>query len=349
MAYVMYGSSMVAGALNHRCIKLGTNLRLKVFDFPHIGGGIIMNPSIARWALILIRLSTLIAIAVSNYGLEGQTRILTKFEEATVRRPGPIKDLNVSKLYRATERQKRCAQTVGDEFVFGAVINNKCFPKLSNNVFVHSLALEFTKFNATAKNCSRTRVNYRRQYMVFKCEGVDISCLMEFGKGLRVRQVLCESVIYHKNESWLCPVYSAVPWQSEKVECRRLRARQADISGWTNILYEGTFDLETAVFGAAYGIEVRKFMEVPTGSKNITVVGLFWLIPAVYEILMVCIIAVWATVLRVKGFRVVAHDENGLARLLRRRVDVSNVRLAEWMKWKKGGGTEQWQIEDELA
>lgn len=348
MAYVVYGTGIIAGALNYRCIKHGAKLRLKVLDFPHIGSGMVMNQSVARWALIFIRLSTLLAIAASNYGLEGQTEMVTKLGEATVRGPGPIEGLKMAKLFEATERRMRCAETKGDDIVFGAVINNKCYVGRSNDLYIQFLSLEFTSLKVTTKNCSR-RENNKESYTVFKCEGVDIFCLIDHNARSAIHPGLCESVVYKKNESWICPVQSALPEKTvEDARCRRLGARQADISKWTEIYYKATGDLETAVFGAAYWREIRKTMDVPQGIKNITAVGLFWLIPTVYEILMVCIVTVWAIGLRSKGFKVVAQDEAGLARLLRRRVDLSSVRVAEWMRTEKGGGLGQWQMEDDL-
>lgn len=332
MSYIMFVTSFIAGSLNYRGLQKGVPLTLTVFESRFgIGGGLVMNSSRARWLLILLRFTVLVAVTVSNFGLEGRTRNTTAFHEASVRGPGRLEYLSTASLFHATERRMRCAQTVGDELVFGAVIDGHCYPSLTTDVHVTSIALNFTRFNASALDCSVTPEE-RLHFTVYRCRGMDVSCLGVFYGNEYVEQGRCESVIYERDYSWLCPVHSARPGIiDEFVECRKVRARKSDIGLWPEILRYRTDDLETAIFGAAYGVEERKLVSVPTGEKNVTVVTLFWLVPAVYEIVVVWIVTIWGIRLSMSGATNVGNDERGLTRLLRRKLDLTTVQLSEWL------------------
>lgn len=331
MSYIMFATSVIAGSLNYRAIQKGTTLSLKVFDVPHIGGGLVMNASRARWLLIFIRFSALVAITVSNFGLEGRTRPIVKFQEALVRRPGVLEPLNTATLFNATERRMRCAKTDGDKLVFGAVLDGFCYPSLNTDVHVQSISLNFTQFNASALGCTVVPEE-ELFFTVYRCRDMDLNCLGLFYGGEEVEKGRCESVIYEENVSWLCPVHSARPGVvDEPVECRLIRARRTDIARWPDIFRYRTDDLETAVFGAAYGVEERKLVAVPTGEENVTIVSMFWLVPAIYEICIVWIVTIWGIFLMVRGAKNVGNDERGLTRLLRRRLDMTIVQLGEWL------------------
>lgn len=334
MSYTMYVTSYIAGALNYVQLDKGRSLTLRVFNSPFgIGGGLVMSSSRGRWVLIMLRFTILVAITTSNFGLEGRTRVLSESRLGVVRIPGRIDPLNTTTLFAATERQMRCAQTSNDtSTIYGAVIDDKCYPSLSTNLRVKSISISYTHFNASAVGCAVVP-NKHLYFTVFRCRGVDLNCLGIFNESTTtVEKGRCESVIYEKDYSWLCPVDSARPGViDEPVRCLRVEARRADIERWTEVFRYSTQNLQRAIFGAAYGVEERKMVTVPVGQRNVTIVTLFWLVPAVCEVIVIWIATVWAITLLRQGAKNVGNDEDGLTRLLKNKLDISKTRLSDYL------------------
>lgn len=336
MAYVMYMTSIISGTLNYKQLSSGKDLDLKVFDFPHIGGGLVMSASRARTVLILIRLIALVAIAVANFGLEGRTALMTEVREAVIRRPGIVEKANTGVIFDATELQRRCARTVNGELKFGAVIDGNCYHSVSEGVYITGMSLNFTSFNKSAVGCSIER-NERRLLTVYRCEDVDMSCLGLFREGDVVSKGRCQSVIYDAVGVWLCPVLSVRPGvEDEQVLCRRMYARREDVSQWPTVFWTFTLDLETSLFGSAYAQEERRQVEVPTSDRNITVITLYWLIPAAIQLFLVWVVTAWAIVVRRHGKKVIFNDEAKLTKFIQSRDGVMLIR-AEGCNFEVGG------------
>lgn len=324
MGYVLFITTVIAGALNHQATNKGGELQFVVFDLPHVGGGLVMNRGISRTVLILLRLATLIAVTVSSFGLEGRSKVTTTTRTGVVRRPGLPPLRSYEDFFEVTELQKRCAQTDNGRLIFGSVINGTCYPTVTDHVYIRSLSLSFEVFNFSARDCLKTE-NETFHYTTYHCTDCDIACFgisqLEFGR--------CKSLLYESESvAWICPSFSAMPNVTNQVHCQRLEASTKDIKEWMKVYKLRTEDVETAVFGAAYGFKETKTVAVPDRQQNVTSVTLFWIIPVLVEIMIVIVTTVWAISLRYgTGAFPIAHDERSLSRLLRHYSDLGDRKV----------------------
>lgn len=336
LPYVMYVSGLLAGYANHSTLCKARKLHLVVFDIPLVGGGIVMSRCWLRTFFISIRLSVVAAVAISNFGLEGRSKTEFVVREATVRVPGALKDPFTS-IYTATERRMRCSDsTESGDFNFGAVIDDRCYLDKKDYVFFSQLAFNLTNIAPSATNC-KSSPHCSQVRTTFHCDGVDLVCAgtsedskCEVADGVQLDS--CVSVVYHpsNNFGWLCMHGWLVPGQmSAEVPGRRFSAKREDVKDWVNYFLYDTADPLVAMFGSAYGQELRQKVTVPAGERHLTVVRATWFVPMVWVIFVAFALTMWWLVCRVNGALVIAHDERGLTKLLHKKIEDSKSELDE--------------------
>lgn len=123
----------------------------------------------------------------------------------------------------------------------------------------------------------------------------------------------------------------------QTAECRKVGARRRDIQLWTELYGNHTTGMIEAIFAAAYGTETRITTNIPGGTRNITVITLWWLIPFSWVVTVMLGSFICVGVLWLYGARPVAHDEKSLVKLLERKPGPLKVELRsdfDFVEWK---------------
>ena len=318
IAVVMWISSRIAGLTNYRQVEMGRIVDLKLFSLPHIGGGIVMGSGPRRTFLIIARTTAIIAVCISNFGLQGRSRTPLETKEALVRKPGPTAGIDQEKLFDSTEIRMRCAKPTRDNLIFGSVIDGNCYPDLRDHVYVKFLALQFKNVTRSVTNCTH-HVDERRFSTVLKCRGMDMWCSGPFQDSDEILGITCETILYDKNVSWYCPSKGFLPEVRgpQVVSCREIGAVQKDIQYWSDIYAIRSNDVIVSVFASAYGAEERRMTNVPTKERSFTIVTLWWIIPSLWELLLILGLMVLFFQLRQRGAEPLANDERRLTQMLK--------------------------------
>lgn len=314
LSYIMYISGILAGYVNDRCVRERMSLQLVTFNVPVIGGGIVMNRGPCRRIFIALRLSVVIAVAACNFGLEGRSVQAFDERKAMVRGPGRMSDKSIESVHNATERNLRCGNAVGDDIVFGSVVDGQCYLNIHSHVTIRNLTMNRVRLWESAKNCTRHE-RCGIHTMVYRCEAADIVCAASplcFDSGSE-GVGRCGSVSYEEGYAWICEYNALTPdGVPTPVNCRGIAARREDISGWVDLYNVGTDDVVVAVFGSAYGMSKAVEVRIPNGVKVVTIVNLWWVIPVSWVLAVFLLLTVWSMALSWRGGRVIAHDEAGL-------------------------------------
>lgn len=345
LSYVIHFSSVLAGHINYYILAHRHKLRLIPFNVPVIGGGLVTERGLRRKILIFVRVSVVIAAAISNYGLEGRSEISFETRNARMRKPGPLleddgrpplsSDLATPLIFNITQVRTNCFRLEGKKKIFGAVLDEKCYHDLTDDVFIVSSGLEPELVETTATDCeAEVDCDYFRT--IFRCKSADMHCPginrfkkrcpNEGPKAEPVRKELCEGVVYAENGDnvWLCDQGIIRPEKTgvKKEPCLPFQVERASVGKWLEYYPSLTKNRETALFAAAYGSPDEREVEVPTDEQiAVTIVNLFWFLPIAWILCTVVAISIWKGVHKFHKTPKVAHDEKELARLLDREID----------------------------
>lgn len=353
LSYIMYMSGLLAGHANHFTLTRQNRLDLVPCDIPLIGGGLCMSKGRFRFLLLALRLSAVVAVFACNFGLEGRSRPRMSTRTANIRFPGPPPSaLNVPfNVYVATELRQRCVRQPDpnidrNDFSFGAVIDNRCYPQLDDYVYITGMAYEFEVISVSAKGC-KLEQDCEYRHTKFRCEDVDIVDIvcpgLQDDSTCKLRSPLpqgqpppptplqtslCISVVYvpDGNYAWLCDDSEdgvVVPEAQGEATCRRINARQEDLRWWTDYYRYRTPEPIEALFSSAYGQQKTVQLDVPSGEEPFTVVTWWWLVPVFWLLSVALTVSVLKLFVQMKKYPtpVIAHDERGLTRLLGRQIE----------------------------
>lgn len=340
LSYVMYMSGILAGYINHFTLQKKNRLDLVPCDIPLVGGGICMSKGPKRLILLSLRISIVVAVFVCNYGLEGRSEARMSETVDTVRVPlrastSVHSDLDLQ-LTRAIELRQRCLDTDQSNsiaFKFGSVIGDKCYPKLSQHVYIHRMSVDLEQVPAPLQNCvSHPLCNI--SHTIYKCDNGEAFCHgvphdhdCKLPPGLEKlpgpNPNDCASVFYRSDGeyAWVCEKGFASPGILPVSGCRGIAAKREDLRYWTEIyFFKGTSIMES-LFKSAYGDEKNETVRLPVGENPITIVTLWWLVPVIW-ILTVAVAVTYVKIRMIMTKAVlIVHDERGLARLLGRQIE----------------------------
>lgn len=348
LSLVMHVSSLLAGHANHHILSHYQGLHLKPFTMPIIGGGLVTARGFRRTIFIIIRLSVVVAAVLCNYGLEGRSRPSFKSQPALMRVPGPLLEDNgtvpsreriVDLMYASTRYRMNCLKLTKRGLVFGSVINTSCYHDMEVDVFIKSFDFEPELVDTRATEC-KAKVDCEFVRTTFRCKQADIVCagvdnfskrcpgwakLADYVSPLTERN--CHAVIYagQGDRAWMCDRGKTWPGKRRKRKeyCESFQAKRESVERWVDYYMPLTLNQRMALFAAAYGTPKQTEVTVPDGGqKAVTVVNMFWFVSVAWVLAVAIALSGWKCVHIVRGTPRVAHDENGLSRLLDRQIKV---------------------------
>lgn len=335
LPYVLFLSGKLAGFSNDKTIANRGTAKLVDYRIPAIGGGMVTSPGWHRRCLIAIRLSVLIFVAIANLGIEGRTVDNLVTREAVVRVPGPF-EVSEEGVINALGEHIECNEVLGDRFVFGSVIDNKCFKENKDFVTIHEMSAPFVERNVSMHQCEMTSKNCQRT--MYRCETVDLYCNgvsedtgCENPSGIIPNS--CAGIAYDDDDEGgvMCNSGNIISDSfAELHQCRHFAAKREDIVHWNEsyeVLNELVDNGMISVFATAYGKKSMQNVTVLEDLQVVTDISLVWLIPASLTF-GVCLALTGVVFFQYYwvGSTAVAHDERGLLKLLGQPMQV--VRIA---------------------
>lgn len=333
LPFIMYLSSKLAGYTNNGILqKLGT-VTLEQFGIPLVGGGLVMPKGWRRILFVMLRLSVVVAVAVSNFGLEGRTGIAMVTRQGAVRVPGLLNDPN-STITDVALRQIRCNHRISDETVLhGSVVDGECYPKMTDFAIIRSRTY-FPKIEASAMECKSFYNCDSDPYptTTYRCDRADVVCngvLPESGcsnaEGIKKNtfgELECYSLSYALGDDfvWYCNKDSVLPGTAMTLnDCWGFEVKREYVQWWNETFPRITFMLGKAMFASAYGAENRTEVTVPKGKRPVTGVRLRWVLSVAWVVAVALFFSVWVYFYVHQGLKETVHDEHGLVNLLQHR------------------------------
>lgn len=340
LPFIAYTSSRLAGFANYAHLQKKDSVSLIEFDVPLVGGGLVMSKGWRRIMFVALRVSVVIAVAVSNFGLEGRTSQAMVTRQGDIRVPGTLQDPEKTITEVALSRV-RCYTRVDDPTVsenqtviYGSVIDGVCYKGVKDFVYVHDRTF-FRQINATAENCVPSfncdnvpypTTTYRCDYADVVCTGVPENSGCSNQDGIRRNtfgELECYSISYEEGDNyvWFCNKDKVFPGTKATLnDCWGFTARREDVQSWNETFPSITLMYGKALFASAYGAEQRLEVTVPEGKRPVTGVRLWWVLSVAWVGAVALFFTVWVCVHVLGGSKETVHDEHGLVNLLQRRL-----------------------------
>lgn len=118
------------------------------------------------------------------------------------------------------------------------------------------------------------------------------------------------------SQGWLRPHHTA-----PHAHCRKVGANPDDVKDWVLYFPAATNEPLRALFASAYGSKTVATVDVPGGSRGVTVVSVWWMVPMAWIIFVSFLLSGWRGWYVLLGTEVVVHDERGLTRLLNQQLE----------------------------
>lgn len=315
-------TSSLGGYDNHeRIVRIGS-LSLETFDAPVVGENLIMSKGLQRSVLIAIRVSIVLAIGISNVGLEGRSAPRTYTREGQIHAPGPIprSDMNTTLLQERLVKNLLCnvIEEDGTTYLFGSVVDGICHRELTEYTYVKEMTSAREDFIISTGKCDSVISSNRT---VHKCRNSEFVCTterLESGRSGKTKHT-CVALRYSSdgNRAWACDEASLLQGARARLgRCQGVTVRKENLRWWSDVKTRFQLRPMLAVFASAYGVPREQRIEIMNGEREVTVVTLFWILPTAWVLMVVltslCCI-VWK---RRKHGQAVAHDERKLLSLL---------------------------------
>lgn len=341
LPFIMYMSGKLAGYVNNDILQKRGSVILRGFDLPLVGGGMIMPRGWRRNMFIFLRLSVVVAVAVSNFGLEGRTSTVDTTVSGEVRAPGLLRDAN-NTITEVVLKQVRCNNRINeDTVIYGSVVDGKCFPNVTEFATIRSRT-RFETLNASAMNCEPTyncdntpypTTTFRCDQSDVVCNGVPKSAGCENQEGMKKNtfgQPECLSLSYGpRNDYAFFCIHPregvAIPGTSGPLRnCYAYDVNRADVQGWNETFPRITFMVGKAMYASAYGAKRVVRASVPL-ERPVTGVRLRWVLSVAWVVAVAMTFCLWAFFYTHQGFEEIIHDERGLVALVRERMGSRDV------------------------
>ncbi|PXF45361.1 hypothetical protein BWQ96_04881 [Gracilariopsis chorda] len=322
-------TSSLGGYDNYERMKRNGSLSLETFDAPVVGENLIMSKGFQRRLLIAIRVSIVLAIGISNVGLEGRSGPRKLAREGLVHAPGPIPRAvkNITLLQERLVQNLICNVILDDgaTYVFGSVVDGKCHRELTEYTYIKEMGAALEDFNISTGKCDIVKSAER---IIHKCQNSEFVCNKGASESGRKRSLseTCVALRYSTDgkRAWQCE--NAVLGTNARASlgsCRRLTVRREHLRWWSDAKTRFELTGMHAVFASAYGVPREQNIEIEDGEREVTIVTLFWILPTAWILIVVfaslCRIA-WK---RNKEGQAVAHDERKLFSLLDKTVMIT--------------------------
>ncbi|CAN8066596.1 unnamed protein product [Agarophyton chilense] len=190
VSFVLQATSNLAGYVNNRVLRHSSRLKLVPFDIPLIGGGLITFRGKQRNILILLRISILLAVSTSTFGIEGRTQVPTLTKSAHVRVPGFSRSMDESTMNRI-QKGFSCGTWEQNVFVFGTVADGLCYKNVTLYSSIRNVS-QVGSIQAEAHNCNQSySEKHGKPITTYRCDKADVVCQgvppesgLEFSEGL---------------------------------------------------------------------------------------------------------------------------------------------------------------------
>lgn len=311
---------------------------MKEFDIPLIGGGMVMASGWRRTLFILLRFSVLVAVAVSNFGLEGRNSIGLVTRAGTVRVPGLLSDAR-NTITGVVLPQARCYKKIDEiKSVNGSVIDGKCYKDIPDYTVVRSRTFHKT-LNASARNCVPSYNCDNKPYptTTYRCDSSDIVC-----NGVPKRagcsnqdgmqkdafdSLECQSVSYGPQDGYaffsLTTENVAMPETSGPLkDCFAFDVKRADVERWNETYPSITTMVPKAIYASAYGASKEVQVTIPRDGlpRPVTGVRMRWVMSIAWVLGVALVFSLWVLFYIYQGHGEMLHDERGLVQEMRKRL-----------------------------
>lgn len=326
LPFIMHMSSRLAGFTNNRILQNTGIVTLVEFDNPFVGGGLVMPKSWRRTLFILLRVSVVVAVAISNFGLEGRTRQAFVTRQGVVRVPGILDNPN-STITGVVMSQMRCHHRVSEEtIVFGSIIDGVCYPRMTDFAVVRNWTTN-KQMNSSALHCQAYYNCDNIQYptTTYRCDSSDIVCTgvpensgCSNQRGIRKNtfgDLKCHSISYDPENdlAWVSNKESMMPGTVTTLhECIVFNVKREYVQLWNETFPRTTFLPGKALFASAYGAEKRTQVTVPSEKRPVTGVRLRWVLSVAWVFAVALLLSLWVYFFVHQGFKETIHDECGL-------------------------------------
>lgn len=334
LPFIMYMSSRLAGFTNNRVLQKTGVVTLVEFDIPLVGGGLVMSKGWRRTLFILLRLSVVVAVAISNFGLEGRTGQAFVTRQGVVRVPGVLDNPN-STITDIALKQVRCNHRIDEETVLhGSVVDGVCYPRMTEFAVVGKRTLR-QQMNSSALecqayfNCDNTpypTTTYRCDRSDVVCNGVPPNSGCSNQEGIKKNtfgDLECHSISYEPENDlvWYCNKESVMPGTVRTLnDCWVFNVKREYVQWWNETFPSITFMLGKAMFASAYGAEKRTQVTVPDGTRPVTGVRLRWVLSVAWAFAVALFFSIWVYFFVHQGLKETVHDERGLVDLVQTRM-----------------------------
>lgn len=335
-----------AGRFNDSDLRSGEPRRLYLASPPVLGGGLCSTHRVRAIILLLVRLLGLALILVSNIAIKGASPPVPRQANVTLVVPRSVSDLTAEDVQESVLLRTGCTGTINDTMrledgpetvvYYGEIRNDECL--VDRNV-VYEKAVKFSQRiifeNMTTGNCTRyNRVDIKRKTgnistAQYWCEHARIQCGFEATDTDRVNLDTCRGFVHKDGIVYMTDEGAAWPLMpSEGTEARMISGYNWQDDRWFNvsIVQKETHSIEDAI-NAIYGAGNETTLVRTLNPEQITVVRPTWFLALALKILLVLLLFAVNTTLKRKGYQPVAHDEQRLTQLIRRRLEENDPRL----------------------
>lgn len=339
LPFIMYTSGKLAGYVNTEMLRKRGAITLKEFDIPLIGGGMVMAQGWRRTLFILLRLSVVVAVAVSNFGLEGRNSTVTITRSGIVRVPGVLADANRT-ITEVVLPLVRCNRRIDENTLRkGSVVDGRCYADIPDFAVVRSRTVHET-LNASALNCvpSYNCDNTPYPTTTYRCDKSDVVCSgvpetagcsnQEGMKRNTFGLLECQSVSYGPQDDYafFCTGQPgvAMPGTSGPLaNCYAYEVKRADVERWNETFPSITAMVGKAMFASAYGAERQVQVTVPSDDRPpVTGVRMRWVLSIAWIIAVASLFSLWVLFYMYHDVKEIIHDEGGLVSELQKRMDL---------------------------
>lgn len=340
LPFITYTSSKLAGFANYAHLQRRDSVSLVEFDVPLVGGGLIMSKGWRRIMFVALRVSVVVAVAVSNFGLEGRTSDAMVTRQGDIRVPGILQDpentiteVALTRV-RCYTRPDNATSSENRTAIYGSVIDGECYEGVKDFVYIHEKTY-FPQIDAAAENCvpSFNCDNVPYPTTTYRCDQADVVCTgvpetsgCSYQDGIRKNtfgDLECYSVSYKEGDNymWYCNKDRVLPGTKATLnDCWGFTARREHVQSWNETFPSLTLMYGKALFASAYGAEQRVEVTVPEGKRPVTGVRLWWVLSVAWVGAVALFMAGWVCFHVLRGSKETVHDEHGLVHLLEKRL-----------------------------
>lgn len=323
----------VTGRLNDAALRDGTPRTLYLLSPPVVGGGLCGTQCARVRAMAAVRLLVLVLVLLSNVCIRGASVPTRVRARARVLVEGTLRSLDPPSFADALIVRAGCQRSMKNVSFYGDLIVDddgltRCITDrdLVENAPTFSRQLEQTRL-ATGPCGLKLRERWPGAPRIapinaiaeMHCRSATLSCYVYEGQ---VLNATCRGFVRSKYSTYLCNDGAVFPERPIMgAMCRLVSNVDWKSTAWMDAAFLAPFpvsmiDAVHAMYAAR--TEIRDiYVRV---DRQFTTVRQLWALVLAILVLLVSSVAFISIVLRLRGLRAVAHDEHGLAEMLRNQI-----------------------------